>query len=367
MSSSRLSVVLDGSNSLVRVNASALRSNLCRKPAPPPDHHTFDSSPEGSTPDALAISPDGETLYVANADNNCIAVIDIETPSKSSVKGFIPTGWYPTAVAVTPNGGKLIVGVGTGNQSKANPIRKEDPEKTLTETEQAIRKILPYPYIGTVMTGALSVVDVPDDEQLKLYTQKVYANCPYADKLLTTSPHPERTAIPRSKTENSPIKYAIYVIKENRTYDQVLGDLAQGDNPKGNGDPSLCMFPRKVIPNHQKLAEEFVLQDNMYCNGQVSRDGHPWSTMAYNTDYIARDWHLTYSRRLGVDDDDEGNLSNSQSGYIWDACLRAGVIYRSYKEYGGRVSDDSGKVRMEGKVPGLIGHMCPNFGISRTG
>jgi YVTN family beta-propeller protein len=326
----------------------------------------FPRSPEGSTPDALAISPDGETLYVANADNNCIAVIEVEHPNKSTVKGFIPTGWYPTAVAVTPDGKNLLVGVGKGNQSKANPIPKvEVPDSKLTETEKVVKKVQPFPYIGTTMSGALSVVPIPDEAALKEYTQQVYRNCPYSDDLLTAVPNKVPTAIPTKVGNPSPIKYVIYVIKENRTYDQVFGDLATGDKPKGNGDPSLCMFPRNVTPNHHKLAEQFVLLDNMYCNGQVSRDGHPWSTMAYNTDYISRDWHLTYSQRLGVDDDDEGDLSNAPSGYLWDACKRAGVSYRNYKEYGSRVSDDTGNTKMEGRVPGLVGHMCPNFGIGK--
>ena len=101
----------------------------------------------------------------------------------------------------------------------------------------------------------------------------------------------------------SPIKHVLYIIKENRTYDQVFGDLT-----RGNGDPSLVMFGREVTPNHHKLAEEFVLLDNLYCNGHVSADGHPWSTMAYNTDYIARNWALTYSGRAGIHDDDDGDL-----------------------------------------------------------
>jgi hypothetical protein len=146
----------------------------------------------------------------------------------------------------------------------------------------------------------------------------------------------------------------------------VFGDLAAEPTKKGNGDPSLCMFPRKVTPNHHKLAEEFVLLDNLYCNGQVSRDGHPWSTMAYHTDYIARDWHLTYSQRAGVDDDDEGHLANSPSGYLWDACKRAGISYRSYGEYGRRVSDGAGGLMMEGRVPGLVGHMSPKYGIPKV-
>jgi phospholipase C len=196
----------------------------------------------------------------------------------------------------------------------------------------------------------------------------VFKNCPYSDALLTAAPHPTPTAIPTRVGDPSPIKYVIYIIKENRTYDQVFGDLADpklGAAAKGNGDPTLCMFPRKVTPNHHKLAEEFVLLDNLYCNGQVSRDGHPWSTAAYHTDYIARDWHLTYSARRGVEDDDDGNLSNPPSGYLWDACKRAGVSYRSYGEYGKRVSDGMGASKMEGRVPGLVGHICPDFGIGK--
>ncbi|MBL9124740.1 MAG: hypothetical protein JNG90_13975, partial [Planctomycetaceae bacterium] len=139
-----------------------------------------------------------------------------------------------------------------------------------------------------------------------------------------------------------------------------------GDLPRGNGDPSLVMFGEKVTPNHHKLADEFVLLDNLYCNGQVSRDGHPWSTMAYNTDYVARDWTLTYSGREGVDDDDEGNLSRAPSGYIWDACARAGLSYRSYGEYGRRVSQPDGTVTVEGGVPGLVGHMSAAYGVPKV-
>ena len=322
----------------------------------------FPNAPEGSTPDALVVSPDGETLYVANADNNCIAVIDIEEQNKSAIKGFVPTGWYPTAVNTTPDGKNLLVGVGKGNQPMANPII-DNPPTTDGETES--RRGIPYTFIGATLSGSLTLVPIPDETQLKEYTAMVYRNCPYSDEQLTTAPHPEATAIPTTVGAPSPIKYVIYIIKENRTYDQVFGDFATGPNKKGNGDPALCMFPRKVTPNHHKLAEEFVLLDNLYCNGQVSRDGHPWSTMAYHTDYIARDWHLTYSARSGVDDD-EGNLANAPSGYLWDACARAGVTYRNYGEYGKRVSDGEGGFKMEGRVPGLVGHMCPNYGVSKT-
>jgi YVTN family beta-propeller protein len=312
----------------------------------------FPRAPEGSTPDALAVSPDGKTLYVANADNNCVAVIDVSEPGKSEVRGFIPTGWYPTALAVTPDGKDLLVGVGKGNQTHANPIRKKKPD----ETASAGDRKLPFPYIGTTLSGALSIVPVPDEKQLREYTATVYRNCPYSDKLLSGSPSSEKTAIPAEVGGASPIKYVIYIIKENRTYDQVFGDVK-----KGNGDPALVMFGERVTPNHHRLAEDFVVLDNLYCNGQVSADGHPWSTAAYHTDYIARNWHLTYSGRKGVDDDDRGDLANAPSGYLWDACARAGLSYRSYGEYGRRVSQPDGTFKMEGAVPGLVGHFCPDF------
>jgi YVTN family beta-propeller protein len=314
----------------------------------------FPKAPEGSTPDAVAIAPDGKTLFVANADNNCVAVIDIAAPSRSQVKGFIPTGWYPTAVAVTPDGKGLLVGVGKGNVTKPNPLYDKDSP----EARKGGRR---YPYIGTTLSGALSIVPVPDDKQLAAYTETVYRNCPYSDELLSAAPYPEKTAIPTRVGEPSPIQHVLYIIKENRTYDQVLGDM-----PRGNGDPSLVMFGEEITPNHHKLASEFVLLDNLYCNGHVSADGHPWSTMAYNTDYTARNWALTYSQRAGIDDDDEGDLSKAPSGYLWDACKAAGLSYRSYGEYGKRVSEPDGTVRMEGRVPGLVGHFCPDWGLPKA-
>ncbi len=322
----------------------------------------FPLAPEGSTPDALAISPDGKTLFVANADNNCVAVIDVAAPNRSQVKGFIPTGWYPTAVAVTPDGNRLLIGVGKGNETKANAI---DAAKTkaLSQADSAAKQPdRPFHYIGTTLSGSLAIVPVPDDKTLAGYTETVYKNCPYSDKLLTDAPYPLKTAIPTRVGDPSPIKYVLYIIKENRTYDQVFGDMN-----RGNGDPTLVMFGRDVTPNHHKLAEDFVLLDNLYCNGHVSADGHPWSTMAYNTDYIARNWALTYSGRAGIHDDDDSDLANAPSGYLWDACARAGLSYRSYGEYGRRVSQPDGSFKIDGAVPGLVGRMCPDFGASKPG
>ncbi|HEY2786679.1 MAG TPA: beta-propeller fold lactonase family protein, partial [Fimbriiglobus sp.] len=201
----------------------------------------FPKAPEGSTPDALALAPDGQSLYVANADNNCVAVIDVEAANKSQVKGFIPTGWYPTAVAVSTDGKNLLIGVGKGLQSKPNP--RSAPQGGKDDGKAAGRRLMPYPYIGTTMTGALSVVPVPDETKLKEYTAQVYRNCPYSDALLTAIPYTRKTAIPAKVGEPSPIKYVVYIIKENRTYDQVLGDM-----PRGNGDKSLVMFGEELTP-----------------------------------------------------------------------------------------------------------------------
>jgi YVTN family beta-propeller protein len=322
----------------------------------------FPRAPEGSTPDALAVAPDGNTLYVANADNNCVAVVDISKPNRSAVAGFIPTGWYPTALGITPDGQTLLVGVGKGNQTRPNPLPPEALKDLPNDLDAQIKKrALRFPYIGTTLSGALSIVPVPDEKQLAKYTTQVYENCPYSDSQLTTAPARSKTAIPTKLGDPSPIQYVIYIIKENRTYDQVLSDL-----PRGNGDPSLLMFGREITPNHHKLAEEFVLLDNLYCNGHVSADGHPWSTMAYNTDYLARNWALTYSRRAGVELDDDAELANAPSGYIWDACGRSGLTYRSYGEYGKRVSQADGHVLMEAAVPGLIGHICPDYGLPKA-
>jgi YVTN family beta-propeller protein len=311
----------------------------------------FPRAPEGSTPDAVALTPDGQTLIVANADNNCVAVVDVAERDRSQVKGFIPTGWYPSAVAVTPDGKSLLVGVGKGLQTKANPFSK---------AESSDRRR--FPHVGSTLSGALSIVSIPTESQLKEYTAQVYRNCPYSDKLLTVSPHPAKTAIPTKVGEPSPIKYVIYVIMENRTYDQVYGDVK-----KGNGDPALVMFGERVTPNRHKLANEFVLLDNLYCNGHVSQDGHPWSTMAYNTDYVGRDWSLTYSKRKGVKDDDAGRLTNTPAGHIWDAAARAGVSYRNYGEGGRRVSTGEGLARVEASNPGLVGHISPEYGVTKKG
>jgi DNA-binding beta-propeller fold protein YncE len=175
----------------------------------------FPQAPEGSTPDALAVTPDGKMLVVANADNNNIAVIDIAAPGRSQIKGFIPTGWYPTSVAVTPDGRQLLIGVGKGLETKANPMITPNAKPVGTTRTGPDRR---FPYIGSTLSGSLSVVAMPDDKVLAGYTETVYKNCPYSDKLLTDAPYPEKTAIPTKVGEPSPIRYVLYIIKENCTY-----------------------------------------------------------------------------------------------------------------------------------------------------
>jgi len=278
-------------------------------------------SPPGSTPNALAVTRDNRTLYVANADNNSVCVVDISVRGKSRVRGFIPTGWYPSAVLVSADGGKIIIGSGKGTGTRPNPARTP------------INPIAPsgFEYIGRQLNGLLSFVDAPNDDQLAKYTRQVHANTPYQDAQLSRANTSRRTAIPTRVGGRTPIKYVLYIIKENRTYDQVFGDI-----PRGNGDPNLCLFGNEVTPNHHALAEQFVLLDNLYCNGEVSQDGHPWSTSAYVTDFTQRSWVLGYSgkgRTVGTD-----SVTDPKAGYIWEACARKGLSYRSYGEYAGHKS-----------------------------
>jgi DNA-binding beta-propeller fold protein YncE len=277
----------------------------------------YPKSPVGSTPVALALSADNTLLCVANADNNNVCLVDTSQRGKSKVRGFVPAGWYPSAVAITPDGKRLIVGSGKGSGTVPNPSRQEAP--------------MAFQYIGTQLNGLISFVDMPNAEKLEEYTRQVVANIPYNDKLLGRLASDRKTAIPTRVGEKSPIKYILYIIKENRTYDQIFGAIG-----KGNGDPNLVLFGRDVTPNHHALAEQFVLLDNLYCNGEVSEDGHPWSTSAYVTDFTQRAWVLGYSAKGRPRDGDE--VRDPRNGFIWEACKRKGITYRSYGEYDGHKS-----------------------------
>ncbi len=298
----------------------------------------------GSTTNGLALSDDENILYIANADNNCIAVFDVAKPGESASKGFIPTGWYPTSVKYCRN--RIWVANGKGFTSMANPEGpqpiKDTDDSELHEGSTVNKKLQ---YIGGLFKGTLSVITKPNATLLRQYTQMVYNNTPFNKKLQAPS---KENPVPFKPGEVSPIKYVFYIIKENRTYDQVLGDVK-----KGNGDPELCLFPEKVTPNIHALANEFVLLDNFYVDAEVSADGHNWSMGAYANDYVEKTWPTQYGKR-GGSGDYGGNrkITYPRDGFIWDYCKRAGVSYRSYGEF------TNGKIAV---TPALDGHFCVGY------
>jgi len=262
--------------------------------------------PFGSAPNALAISGDGKTLYVANGGNNLIAVIDLEI---DKVKGLIPTGWYPGAVVLSKDGKNLFVantkGVG-GRQ--LNPAAKG--------------------YKSNDHLGSVSFIPVPSINILEEYTVKAATNMrlPGITRAMKLEKVKEKIVpVPTRPGEKSVFKHVLYIIKENKTYDQVFGGLKQG-----NGDSSLCQFGRNVTPNHHALAESFVLLDNTYCNGVLSADGHQWTNEGYVTDYLEKSFggHIRSYPYRGDDP-----LAFASSGFIWDKVLEKGLTFRNYGEF----------------------------------
>lgn len=303
----------------------------------------------GSTSNGVALSDDDKTLYIANADNNCLAVFDVSKPGTSASKGFIPTGWYPTCVRTI--GKKLYVSNGKGFSSFANPNGPNPYGKKqsvlIHQGDSSQPKTVQY-IGGGLLTGTLSVITAPSQPQLSTYTRAVYNNTPYkleeelTTKGITDNPVPNKVGNP------SPIKHVFYIIQENRTYDQVLGDMKEG-----NGDTSLVLFGERITPNQHKLAREFVLLDNFYADGEVSADGHNWSTSAHATDFLEKNWVTSYGGR-GGSYPGEGNMeiANPKNGFIWDYAKRAEVTYRTYGEFA-----DGGKPN----IPVLKNHLCPYY------
>lgn len=314
------------------------------------DAALYPNSPAGSVTNGLALSNDEKVLYIANADNNSLAVFDVSTPGKSTSKGFIPVGWYPTNVRVV--GKRIFVANGKGFTSFANPqgpqpvSRAVRSESHLGEVRQPNSRLQ---YIGSLMQGSMSIIDEPGEAALALYSQKVYANTPYKKDRELVVDGEAGNPIPMTVGQPSPIKHIFYILKENRTYDQVFGDMKEG-----NGDSTLCLFGEKYTPNQHKLAREYVLLDNFYVDAEVSADGHNWSMGAHANDYLEKTWPTGYGRRGGTTEGmGRKEVANNKDGYIWDFCKRKGVSYRSYG-----VFVDTNK----GNIPALDkDHVCAYF------
>ena len=312
----------------------------------------YPQAPLGSTPNSLALSPDGKVLFIANADNNNLAVVNVEHLGKSSSLGFIPVGWYPTSVRYSPLENRIYVANGKGllpaaNRQGPNPLQPSNPSQTVQQ------------YIGGLFRGTLGIIAPPSPGEMAKYTKEAFQCSPLkADRSAVSQPREAKNAIPAKLGGASPIKHCIYIIKENRTYDQVFGDI-----PVGNGDPDLCIFPDRVTPNHHALAKEFVLLDNFYVESEVSADGHEWSMAAYATDFVEKTWPLNYrdGGRGIFRYPSEGALpiAFSAGGYIWDRCKERGVSYRSYGEF----IQNADKVGEPGtaSMPALEGHFDPQF------
>ncbi len=290
----------------------------------------------GSAPNALAISRDGKRLFVANGTDNAVCVIRIGTPSM--IAGYIPTGWYPSSLILDEGTNFLYVanlkGIGSRNQLTNRPgFNTHDHQ------------------------GTVSIIPLPDELKLAEMTNTVDENNSYVQNLM-------------SPLDDIEFKHIVYIIKENRTYDQVFGDM-----PQGNGDINLVHFGREVTPNHHKLAETFVLMDNYYCSGILSADGHQWTDEAYVTDYIEK-FFGGFSRSYPYDGGDA--LAYASSGFIWDNVLRHGLTFRDYGEFvGAEIEPEDAsfmdiyrdfldgtnkiKIRARAKLEQLEPYLCPTF------
>jgi len=261
----------------------------------------------GSSPNALTISPDGKYLYVANGTENAVCVIRTGTPA--SIAGYIPVGWYPGAVTIDEDGKTIYVAnvKGTGSRNQLT-------------TEMG--------YNSHDHLGSLSFIPVPSGKDLTAMTEIVDMNNSWSSTLkgyYRKGGKMKKVPVPVTPDQVSVFKHVVYIIKENRTYDQIFGDMAQG-----NGDTSLVHFGRDVTPNHHLLAETFILLDNFYCSGILSADGHQWTDEAFVTDYLEKSFG-GFTRSYPYDGDDA--LAYSATGFIWDNVLRHGLTFRNYGEF----------------------------------
>jgi YVTN family beta-propeller protein len=300
------------------------------------DIRPYANAPMGASPNALSVSPDGSTLYVANAGDNDVAVVRLATAGAADrIAGLIPTAWYPSGVTMDPAGSTLFV-----TNMKALGVGPS---------------LDPTVYWPTNMHGSLSTIAVPDATTLATDTARVRAND------LFDVPHtvPPGSVIPSGPGDTSPITHVIYVMKENRTYDQVLGDLG-----KGNGDPSLAIYGQNVTPNQHELSSRFVTFDNFYADAEVSADGWSWTNAANANTYVQKNWPLDYNG-YGRPVWDFGGFDNAETagipgadpfhGYLWDDLARNGVSFRNFGFYMNNPSI------VPASMPNLVGHTDPKY------
>jgi len=273
--------------------------------------------PFGAQPDALAFDASGKTLYCANASQNAVAVFKF-APRGTTLLGLIPTGWFPAALAFDARGKRLCV----ANLKNLAPL-----------TERAKLGADGFGFNTKQYTGSLSLIPVPAKSELAVFTQHALANLRYpllAQAALPPRPNRAPQPVPERSGEVSVFKHVIYIIKENRTYDQVLGDVAEG-----NGDAALCNFGERITPNEHKLVREFALLDNTYCCGILSADGHNWADSGLATDYLERSfagWPRSYpSGGFGLAGADA--LAYSPAGFIWDNALAHGKTVHDFGEF----------------------------------
>jgi DNA-binding beta-propeller fold protein YncE len=270
----------------------------------------------GASPNALVFDRDGETLYVANGTQNAIAVMQFEPEERGDTRlmGLIPVGWFPGAIALHPTEPMLVVANIKGLPTQ--PKKQGDGEGFNSHQYQ----------------GSLSIFAIPQKELLPALSERATRNLRYdsiVKSRLPARPNQPARTIPERIGEPSLIEHVVYIIKENRTYDQVLGD-----DPRGNGDPNLCIFGREITPNQHKLVEEFVLLDNTYCCGILSADGHNWSTTAIATDYLEKSFAgFPRSYPDGMEESDIDALAYSPAGFIWDNAVKHQIRIRNYGEF----------------------------------
>ena len=276
----------------------------------------------GAAPNALAFDASGKTLYVCNGSQNAVAVVNFD-PGGSRLTGLIPVGWYPGAIVHDPTRRSLYV---------AN-IKGIGSTKKLEAGEQA--KFKSGQYFGT-----LSLVPVPTRKELANQTRVALHNFRHgaiqAARLPERPDQPSRP-VPERAGEPSVFQHVVYIIKENRTYDQVFGDIKEG-----NGDPSLCVFGERITPNQHKMVREFVLLDNTYCSGILSADGHQWADTGITTDYMEKSFAgFPRSYPDGMEDTDVDAIAYSPAGFIWDNVLAHRKTLRDYGEFA--ITDKSWK------------------------